>query len=615
MRNHAWHSEGWVVSHRKHAGVSVGRFASARLLLAAILLLALGSQATGGEAPKSVATFERWEAVVPMSLGGADPNDPEQVSVVGVFEHEAGKRFRVPGFGFRDYRYAIDPATREERLTAAGESELRVRFAPPLPGRYTWRIEVALHGEPKPEQSGQFVATPPTGKGPLRRAEGRRYLQTASGEGVFLIGQNVAWSTEAAPLDDLLRYVREMAASGQNCLRLWHCTWCLGFEHEETGRYDLERAWKLDRLLEECERRGVYVVLCLDNAHDIKDRKSPYWKGLGRERPGITKPTEFFTSEHARRAFRNRIRYAVARWGYSSAIAAWELCNEIEYAVLGPLELNSEVRDRYFRPWLDEMAAHTRKWDAHGHLITASLAVDRLWDGLYRMPWLDVAQHHCYLNSWDTDSAAKVLRNLGYIADAGKPYLLGEFGGAEAGVYGAKENVVNKTDERGVHLHNALWASALSGACGTPLNWWWDSYIRANQLYGHYAALAAFLRGTPWLDPKLRPVDLSTDAARILALRGDDWALAWAQHRQFTWENAKALDRLEPTPSLPLRLDKMTPGSYRVEWWDTHKGVVTRAEERVCAGDLSLEIPPIRSDMAVKARRVLSADPGRERTR
>ena len=375
-------TDGRLMSHRTCSSAVGWWVAGAGRLVAASIALALGSRAGAGEARKSVAAFERWEVIVPLSVGEAEAFDPERVSVVGVFEHEAGKRFRVPGFGFRDYRYAIDPATREERLTAAGESELRVRFAPPLPGRYAWRIEVALHGEPKPGQNGEFVATRPRGKGPLRRAEGRRYLQTASGEGVFLIGQNVAWSTEAAPLDDLLRYVREMAASGQNCLRLWHCTWCLGFEHEATGRYDLERAWKLDRLLEECERRGVYVVLCLDNAHDIKDRKSPYWKGLGRERPGITKPTEFFTSEHARRAFRNRIRYAVARWGYSSAIAAWELCNEIEYAVLGPLELNSEVRDRYFRPWLDEMAAHTRKWDAHGHLVTASLAVDRLWDDL-----------------------------------------------------------------------------------------------------------------------------------------------------------------------------------------------------------------------------------------
>jgi len=343
-----------------------------------------------------------------------------------VFEHESGKRFRVPGFAFVDYRYGVDRAKREETLTAVGQSEFRVRFAPPLPGRYAWRIEIALHGRPrKAARRGALVATKPVSQGPLRRVEGRRYLQTASGEGVFLIGQNVAWSTDGAPLDDLLRYVREMAATGQNVLRLWHCTWCLGFEHEETGRYDLGRAWKLDRLLDECERRGVTVILCLDNAHDIKERKSPYWKGLGRERPGITKPTEFFTSEHARRAFRNRIRYAVARWGHSRAVAAWELCNEIEYAVLGPLELNSAIRDRYFRPWLDEMAAHVREWDAHGHLVTASLAVDRLWEGLNESPWLDVAQHHCYLNAWDSDSAAKVLRNLAHIRDAGKPYLLG----------------------------------------------------------------------------------------------------------------------------------------------------------------------------------------------
>lgn len=570
-----------------------------RVWLSPILMIA--ATARGGAPPPSVPTYGEFEAPVPVELGGRSPFDPDAVSVVGVFEHETGKRFLVPGFWFQGYGYSVDGAARAETLRPDGPPGFRVRFSPPMPGRYAYRFEVTSEGQTRVAGRGALGATKPRTKGPLRRVAGRRYLENAMGEPVFLIGHNVAWSTDKAPLDDLLRYVREMAASGQNCLRLWHCTWCLGFEHEATGRYDLERAWKLDRLLAECERRGVTVILCLDNAYDVREKKSPYWRGPG----AIRAKHEFFTAESARRAFRNRIRYAAARWGASAALGAWELMNEMEYAVLGPLELDSSVRDRYFRPWTTEMAAHVRRWDAHGHLLTASLAVDRVWDGLYAMPWLDIAQHHCYLNDWDTDGAAKVLRNLAHMRDAGKPYLLGEFGGAEAGVYGATGNVVHKADPVGVHLHNALWASALSGACGTPLHWWWDSYIRPRKLYPHYAALAAFHRGTqPW-SQELRPVDLSTPEVRVLALRSEARIILWAQNREATWENAAKLDQLEPTAATTVRLDGFQPGVYRVEWWDTRTGKVVRTREvGAMGGAVRLEIPALRIDAAAFVCRV-----------
>ena len=549
-------------------------------------------------------TYEKWEASAPVALQGENPFDEADISVVAVFEHASGKQYLVPGFWFQDYEYSVDKAARVERLTPVGEPGFRIRFAPPSPGPYRYHFEVATGAGTTKTSGGAILATRPTRGGPLSRDPSRQYLQTAGGEGVFLLGQNVAWSTDSAPLDDLLRYIHEMADTGQNFLRLWHCTWCLGYEHKETGRYDLERAWKLDRLLETAVKRGVYVMFCFENAHDVKEKKSPYWRGLGSGTEGISRPEEFFTSSTARSAFRDRMRYAFARWGYSAAIGAWEFFNEMEYAILGPLELNSSVRERYFRPWLEEMAAHAQRWDAHGHLLSNSLAVDRIWDGMNRMPWLDLVQHHAYLNAWDADAAAKALRSLSYISDYGKPYLLGEFGGADAGVYGAKENTVNLRDPSGAHLHNALWASALSGACGAPLAWWWDTYVRPKRLYYHYAALSAFMRGTPWLDPHIRAVDLSTTDARALALRGESWALVWVQNSGYTWETASAQDSVEPAGAFALELDELQAGRYRVEWWDTRRGIVVRTQEIDCTWSLSIAMPELRTDVALKIVRL-----------
>jgi HD-like signal output (HDOD) protein len=33
----------------------------------------------------------------------------------------------------------------------------------------------------------------------------------------------------------------------------------------------------------------------------------------------------------------------------------------------------------------------------------------------------------------------------------------------------------------------------MSGSAGTAMNWWWDEFIRPNDLYGHYAAISRVL--------------------------------------------------------------------------------------------------------------------------
>jgi hypothetical protein len=546
----------------------------------------------------TVAAFDRYETAVPVDPGNLNPFDPAQISVVAIFRHGFGKEFMVPAFWHRAFSEEPPDAEGAERFAPQAEGGFRLRFSLPIEGQYEYRITATTAEGTKEVHRGTLLATAPKTGGPLRRGKSPRYLENSAGQGVFLIGQNIAWSSEKAQLRDLLRYIDEMSDTGQNFMRLWLCSWCLGYEHQEMGRYGLARAWQLDQIVERAEKRGVYIILCFENFHDVREKKSPYWARDGGN--GIRAREEFFTSAEARRAFQNRLQYALARWGHSRAIAAWELFNEMEYTVLGPLELDSSVRDKYFRPWLDLMQAHVRRWDAHGHLLTNSLATDRIWDDMNRMAWLDIAQHHIYLNSWDSDDAGKVLQNLARISDYGKPYMLGEYGGAAAGVYGAKENIVNQRDKEGIHLHNGIWAGALSGSCATPLMWWWDEYVRPNKLYFHYAALSKFLVGTPWLDPTLRPEEAADNAARVLVLRGDQWALVWAQNRSHTWESVGAAAAIRTVTPGPLRFANLTPGRYRVEWWDTYNGTITRREERQVTGELLLDVPEIRADVAMK---------------
>jgi len=54
------------------------------------------------------------------------------------------------------------------------------------------------------------------------------------------------------------------------------------------------------------------------------------------------KPNDFFTNAKARAIYQKRLRYFVARYGYSPHLLAWQFFNEIDN-VFGPLNGNDVV--------------------------------------------------------------------------------------------------------------------------------------------------------------------------------------------------------------------------------------------------------------------------------
>ncbi|MBZ0305515.1 MAG: hypothetical protein K8I82_05555, partial [Anaerolineae bacterium] len=53
-------------------------------------------------------------------------------------------------------------------------------------------------------------------------------------------------------------------------------------------------------------------------------------------------------------------------------------------------------------------------------------------------------------------------------------------------------------DPTGLHIRDTLWSSAMSGASGGGMTWWWDTYVAPQNLYDIYTPLARFTRGIPW---------------------------------------------------------------------------------------------------------------------
>ncbi len=90
-------------------------------------------------------------------------------------------------------------------------------------------------------------------------------------------------------------------------------------------------------------------------------------------------------------------------------------------------------------------------------------------------------------------------------------------------------------DPEGIHLHNAIWASALSGSAGTAMIWWWDSYVDPQNLYYHYKALARFTENEQWANSNFRKLDspANTDKLGVYGLQNDEHALIWVKDKNY----------------------------------------------------------------------------------
>jgi hypothetical protein len=342
------------------------------------------------------------------------------------------------------------------------------------------------------------------------------------------------------------------------------------------GQYNQVDCFMLDKVIEAAEANNIKLQLCLFT-------RDLYMDSLRR----------LDAADYARatRAARQFLRYAVGRWGYSTSVAVWEYFNEMDPGL--PTE-------RFY----NELGQYLEQIDVYRHLRATSAwsAAPKDW----RQAKLDVANLHWYLRPTEgplfEDEVRAVLDRASFLLreSPGKPALWAEYGIttdnwqrspylAEAPAY--------------AHLHNGLWASALSGLSGSVLSWWWEDLARQNG-FRHYRAVAAFMADVPFSRAKLRSAAGKAQEPRwrVLGLQGEPGAWLWVSDAEATWHK-QAVRKQPVTESrdVTISVGELTPGPYEVSWWDTLSGEVLRREEcQSRDGTLSLKPPPFTSDIACK---------------
>ena len=436
---------------------------------------------------------------------------------------------------------------------SAENSRWQWRFTPRFSGSYGVRFvledrcgEVSTDWrdfEVQPSDRKGFVGLLPSS---------RHFFAHDSGELFRGVGENIAnirpWSDnnskEAlkafANGDPYAYYFEKLREVGANLIRKWislpgaatssieYLDWPGGphwspktrkrFDPHPPGRFDQQRLSELDTMFESARQFDIYIVLCLHSGHNFQHGAwecHPFNKQNGGP---CTTPQDFLTDPEARRLTRNKLRYLIARYGYSPYLHSWEFWNECNSACGASLE---DMVD-----WHKHMCDFMRQEDPYGHLLTTSVSGSDDYEALWSLSGLDYNQVHTY----DQHELATPVFHLVdfYSRKYGKPCVIGEFGVKNP----------TKRDQRWGHLHKGLWQSTFSPAPTTALNWFREQ-IDAQDQYCQFEPVARVNRELCAEDGsieqlRLPPIALAEDGP----LKKDFYpARGWTKG---SWLNAEA---------------------------------------------------------------------------
>lgn len=435
---------------------------------------------------RQVKAYEKFELTLNIDATFDNPFDPNDISVLAYFTSPSGKRLKLRGFYYQDYKME------EGRLRQRGEPVWKVRFTPSEEGSYRYYLEVKdRNGERKSEEMSLFV-TGKESEGFIRRSEkSNYYLRFDSGKSYFAIGENMCWGRR---LGDFQLWLKELGDAGGNYIRLFMIPTHLGLEwnpadngakadYQGLGKYALDNAWQLDQILDFAHSNGIYIMLCLGFHGELMDQQgyfgeqrwnyNPYNKQNGGP---CEKPADFWTNEIARKLYKQRLEYIVARWGYSTNILSYEFWNEVNAPA----------------PWVEEMANYVKAIDPFKHLCTTTYGDDAVW----RLRNMDYTQIHHYGVGDQMDfSQTFHIACREHTEKFQKPFLVGEFG-----IDFRKSDADYDEKGLGTSMHNGMWTALMSRSLGTAMLWYWDNYVHPKGLYREFKPIAKFVADIPWAE-------------------------------------------------------------------------------------------------------------------
>ncbi len=379
-----------------------------------------------------------------------------------------------------------------ERLAYFDQGAFRATLVAPEPGVYhpvlvRDGVPLAMADEEgdlnvdKPLAHG-YIHPDPTYKNRFRYDDGTAF---------YPLGFNLGWLAGTTPLSDQLA---KMGKAGVNWSRIWACNWDgkNPWWPPDDAEVPAGHLWagalnKWSDLVGAAEQAGVSFQMVLFNHGSFSSKVNPNWQDhpWNTAKGGFLKDAgDFFTDAEAKRRVKMWLRYAVARYGASPSIFAWEIFNEVQW-----VDARYENRWGDIEAWHKEMADYIRSIDPYHHMVTTSseMTQPNLWSAM------DYYQPHTY--------PANVLASVaGTPLPTDKPAFYGEFGPG------------GKVDDLAKAVRDGIYGGMLSNQAGTAMYWGWD-LVDSKNLYPDYANAAKVLQISDLASrPNARPLDLRIDS-------------------------------------------------------------------------------------------------------
>jgi hypothetical protein len=588
--------------NRRGLPLAIAALGLAGLLVASCVPTAPAPPAPDGlhprPAPATVAQWGRFEAALDVDDEPSNPYDPDVIDVAAVFESPSGAPHVALGFWFQDYERAL--VSGAERLTAAGTPHFRARFTPDQPGEWSWWWRVTTPSGTETTAPQALTVTASADPGFLRRSpRDDRFLAFDDGSPYFAVGENLGWY-DGRGTYAYDSWVTQLSAQGANFARLWMPSWAFGIEWDDTGLGDytnrLDRAWQLDYVFDLAAAHDLRIELSLLNhgafstAFNSEWDRNPYNAANGGP---LATPEEFFTDATARDFFRQRLRYVVARWGYSTSLLAWEFWNEVD--------LTDGYDSANVAAWHVEMARELRALDPHDHLVSTSHSFFDSDPALWSLPEIDFTQLHFYSRhsfTWFPNLAQNTVHfTRRRQTQVDKPVLFAEFG------INANGPVETRTDDPdGIAVHDGLWGGAVSGGIGTAMSWWWDNVIdvEPERYYPMFGAVARFVDGIAWDRQAFQSLTTTATTASgrslvVYGLQGATTSLVWVKDDGYQVETPTRVEVADAVLQLGPLGARRSCGTWHDTWAGTTLGTVV-----VRAGTTTLPVPRFAGDVALR---------------
>ncbi|MGV3631577.1 MAG: T9SS type A sorting domain-containing protein [Bacteroidota bacterium] len=360
------------------------------------------------------------------------PNWPNTISIDGFYNKEFTE-WMTPIEEMPDIpptEHYTDPQYRSlgGYIEQATDKPFLFRFSPPKNGKWTCVVKILLPGQTFESEPFSFTVIESGSPGYLSVSENKRYLELG-GESFYPVGCNILWphsngifdpefeqkhhyvseeyraGTHALPrvYDKYKEVLNELIDGGGHYFRTIMYPSSTEIEFEKQGDYTdrLSMAQEMDEILELCENRGallhwnlqIHYTLCFSEhvyghswtwdqtVTDANGFTTPWcYKTLN----GMNTPIDFFTNAQAKAYYKQRLRYILARWGYSTNVGLFEILSESNL-IVPEITDNDDIlfysegeNWKIFRNWTLEMANFIKsQYNGATHLLTTSFAGDK----------------------------------------------------------------------------------------------------------------------------------------------------------------------------------------------------------------------------------------------